>query len=474
MVASAKKTSSSKGKPSAAKADDANIENAVSNKNEASDAGSAAPDDTKKAEENQPEPEKAEPEKTEGGEMASGPDDGAVRDKPETGTVSADAVDTPETEPEDASDDAHVMADDTPVDPFAQVDAPGADAPEAEAIGTQTKAAASEASTAEAVHPVPVPAQVTPRNNTFLPLVLGGIIAGILGFMAAELDVFSRDDTAANAALSEAVDSQQERIAALENAPAPEPAPAPAAEPSEPVDLAPIEERLDTLESRIATLEDRPAPTTEDGPDSDAAAQYAEELSALQSSVETQRNEIQTLLEDARNAEAASAEAARIANAQAAITKIVSAIDAGQPFAAPVETLQSLDVGDVPSALTENAGDGVVTLNMLQAQFPDAARSALSAARAAGAADGEQGFSSFLKRQLGARSVAPREGSDPDAILSRAEAALLNGNLDDTLTVLDALPEQAGSALADWREAARSRVAARTAADELAQRLTAD
>jgi hypothetical protein len=79
-----------------------------------------------------------------------------------------------------------------------------------------------------------------------------------------------------------------------------------------------------------------------------------------------------------------------------------------------------------------------------------------------------------LTRALGARSVAPREGDDPDAVLSRAEAAIKAGDLNATLTELDTLPEEAQAAIADWRAAADARVAARAAADALAQRLTAD
>ena len=72
------------------------------------------------------------------------------------------------------------------------------------------------------------------------------------------------------------------------------------------------------------------------------------------------------------------------------------------------------------------------------------------------------------------RSVAPREGDDPDAVLSRAEAAIKSGDLETTLTELDTLPEDAQAVIADWRAEADARVAARAAADALAQRLTAD
>ena len=77
----------------------------------------------------------------------------------------------------------------------------------------------------------------------------------------------------------------------------------------------------------------------------------------------------------------------------------------------------------------------------------------------------------FLQRQLEVRSVAPRDGDDADAILSRAEAALINGQLDLALSELATLPEPAAAAMADWTATAAARQAAVTAADTLAQSL---
>ena len=79
-----------------------------------------------------------------------------------------------------------------------------------------------------------------------------------------------------------------------------------------------------------------------------------------------------------------------------------------------------------------------------------------------------------MRRQLGARSVQPREGSDPDAVLSRAEAAVRDGDLSEALNELDNLPEDVQSAMADWLADARARVAAEAAINDLSQRLTAN
>ncbi|MGB5866054.1 MAG: hypothetical protein WBG95_17335 [Sulfitobacter sp.] len=319
----------------------------------------------------------------------------------------------------------------------------------------------------ENTRPTPVPE--TKTGNSFLPLVLGGIVAGVIGFIAAQSDMFSADDAGITTQLRSDLNTQQERIAALESV---EPAVAPAAE-APTVDLSPLEAEIAALEERLTVLENRPATPAPEGVDPDAAAAYAAELDELKNSVETQRGEIEALLNNARSVEEATAESARSASAQAAISKIVSAIDAGRPFEDALFDLEALDI-TIDPALSEVAANGVSTLSALQAEFPDRARSALAAARASGTGEGEQGIGGFLSRSLGVRSVAPREGADPDAVLSRAEAKIRSGDLATTLNELDTLPEEAQAAITEWRAAADARMSARDAADALAQRLTAD
>lgn len=335
------------------------------------------------------------------------------------------------------------------------------------------------------------------RRSVFWPLVLGGLVAGGLGFAASEFDLLERRSAPVeDGDWREAVAQQQERITALENAPAPE---APVAT-GEAVDLAPLEAQIETLtqsmnelSARIEALEARPAETTT--PEDITAvydseiAQLREDLGAEQSelrqsieaersrlreTIESQRAEIQTLLENARSVEEATADAARDAAVQAALTRISTAVANGNPFAAAVQELEAAGVSDIPEALRQSAENGVATLANLQDRFPDAARSALSAARVAGGDTSETGVAGFLRRQLGARSVAPRDGTDPDAVLSRAEAAVRDGRLTDALAEIETLPEPAQAAMQEWLQDARARQSAEAATEELAQRLTAN
>lgn len=364
------------------------------------------------------------------------------------GETSSEVVkdDTSEVAPTDANEEAldvDLPAEDTPNETLEEI------AVEADEVVSEALEAAPER-----IEPAPTlasPAQE--QGSRFFPLVLGGIIAGGLGFMAAEMNFFGNGDAEITNKLRSDLNTQQERLAALETTEAPV------------TDLKPLEAQLSDIESRIAALEERPAVVVSEG--GDASVAYAAELETLKSSVEA-------LLSNAKTVEQATAEAAKAVAAQAAITEIVSAMDAGQPFPDAIATLEGLDLGEIDPALRDVAADGVASLSTLQNEFPDQARAALASARAGGVQDGQQGLGGFLKRSLGARSVAPREGDDPDAVLSRAEAAIRTGDLTATLTELDTLPEEAQAAIADWRAAADARVAARAVTDALAQRLTAD
>jgi hypothetical protein len=72
---------------------------------------------------------------------------------------------------------------------------------------------------------------------------------------------------------------------------------------------------------------------------------------------------------------------------------------------------------------------------------------------------------------MGARSLAPKEGDDPDAVLSRVEAAVREGDLATAIETLSLLPESGQAVLADWKSQAQSRLEVTQAADALAASL---
>ncbi|NNE52032.1 MAG: hypothetical protein HKN30_06470 [Sulfitobacter sp.] len=330
--------------------------------------------------------------------------------------------------------------------------------------------------------PTPSPASQQRKSGGFWPLVLGGVVAGAIGFVISEANLLQLRSESDNLAVM--VEEQQAAIEALQNAPV-------QTAPAEPVDLSGIESTLadlrasidgidrsiEGLDGRISALELRPTGGGAGEPDAD----YSAALAALQSSInaqkaeiDAQRTEIEGLIANARSVEAATADAARAAAGQNALARITAALASGASYDDEVAALREAGVENLPDALTAPAETGVTTLANLQARFPEVARDALAAARAADGQEAEDGFGGFLRRQLGARSVTPREGNDPDAVLSRAEASVRDGRIAEALAEAENLPEAARAAMKDWLTDARALADARSAAQELSQRLTAN
>jgi hypothetical protein len=220
----------------------------------------------------------------------------------------------------------------------------------------------------------------------------------------------------------------------------------------------------------------------------DAASENAEALAELRAALEAQRAEFDGLFAEARQKiDAAAEEAARLRTeaeaaarttvARAAFSRLSAALESGGPFSGALSELTEVVGVPVPPELIAVADTGVPTLGDLVRTFPDAARAALAAAIRAGV-DAEAGamerLGAFLRAQTGARSITPREGGDPDAVLSRAEAALGEGRLDDALALIDMLPEPARLEMAGWRAAAERRRAALAAAAALSATLPAN
>ena len=218
--------------------------------------------------------------------------------------------------------------------------------------------------------------------------------------------------------------------------------------------------KVDPLADRLSALETRPVT---DSASPEAVAAYEAELKKLQDSLATQRAEVEKMVADAQALESKAAADAQAAANTATLSRLVGQLDAGQPYTNLVSELQAGGV-TVPDALTAPADKGVATLAALNASFAPAARTALADAR-----DAEKGTGllAFLQRQTGARSVTPQDGDDPDAVLSRAQAALASGDVAGALTELKALPEAAQTAMGDWEQTAQTRVAAVDAAKAL-------
>jgi hypothetical protein len=369
--------------------------------------------------------------------------------------------DAPEGDPQPAAQDVHpTLEHEPPQPPSADHDAP---------------------------HQPPPPARQKGGAGTLIAVLLGGAIAAGAGF---GLSRFVPDGwpIQSTAALESQIAAQAERIDALS---------ASLAEITDADPVAPLRDAVSTLaaeagalragltavEGRLATLPAAPSAdlgALEDRlaalealapagalPDGAALADLSGAIAALRAELDAQKAavadmsgrvdaaaaaaqaELEATRADAERPRAEAEEAARLAALRAALGRVQAAADSGASFAEPLAELSTAGV-DVPADLVTNA-EGLPTLAALQEGFAEPARAALRASLDHGAGETlTERVTVFLRNQTGARSLTPREGADPDAILSRAEAALRDGDLAGALAELAALPETGQAQMAPW------------------------
>ncbi len=333
------------------------------------------------------------------------------------------------------------------------------------------------------------------RRSGLLGAMIGGVLAAAAGFGVAQYvpDGWPiGDNSATDGRIAEAEAEIQtlkadlariaetppapdqtlaDRIAALENAPAP------AVAPPQARDVTP---RLEAVEAQLAAIASRPVATGTVDPGLAPAA-----LAALQTQMDALRTaqtaptaltaETEAALARLTEAEVRATAIAETAAAtidaattRAALIQIRAAIDAGEPFAGALSAMGS----EPPPALATFAETGLSSLPALQATFPEAARAALEAALRANMGESwTDRVGSFLRNQTGARSLTPREGTDPDAVLSRAEAALTAGDLPAAMTEIAALPPESLTAMQLWTTQAQQRLDAQAAVADLTKTL---
>ena len=338
-----------------------------------------------------------------------------------------------------------------------------------------------------AIEPPSAPTpHVTVQKVGLAPLVLGGTIAAVLGFAAAYLGQQGKttEFAATLAAQADQIATLEAEIADLPTPP--DPAPLTAALTQAQTEIAAIQSDLAAgisgLDVRLAALEKAP---NADGTLSDTAlAAWEREMETLRADVTAQQDRIQQIVDaatlqiDESRVEAATieqnaTEAAAAATARAALSRVQAALVSGVPYDAALGDLGSAVA--VPDALAALAATGVPTITTLQADFPDAARAALAVARSEGLAGEEGGgLAGFLRNQFDVRSVTPQEGTTVDAILSRAEDALSQNHLSDTLAEIATLPEVVRAEMATWTSAAETRAAALAAVEGLSETLSSN
>lgn len=326
--------------------------------------------------------------------------------------------------------------------------------------------------------PAPAPAEAR-KGPGFFPLLLGGVAAGAIGFavatwfvpqpeetiqedaridaLVAEVDALKAADAptfdvsgleAVQADLSARLDALSGRVDALEAAPTAVPAPSDAQSTPEAV-AAP------------AAPDAPAAPTSDDAALRAEIAAVAENITALDAALTPRVTALEEAVSEADARNISAVDEAQALAREAARNQVRLALQSGAPFGEPLAVL-----GDAPEALASVAETGVPAQATLIDAFPDLSRDALRAARAAAPSTG---VGSLFQNAFNPRSLTPREGNDPDAVLSRAEAAVRDGDLALALSEVEALPDDAKAVLAPWISRVETRAAALLAADAYLQ-----
>lgn len=152
----------------------------------------------------------------------------------------------------------------------------------------------------------------------------------------------------------------------------------------------------------------------------------------------------------------------RVAEAAAAALAAAALVEASQTSRPFPDELAALQAISPPSpeldALKPLAAHGAPSRAALAAAFPDYAARAASASRAPGeGASLLARIGHALSRVVTLRRVGDVPGEGVDATLAKAERLIEDGDLDQGLRSLDALPPAGRAALADWRSRAEHR-----------------
>ena len=247
--------------------------------------------------------------------------------------------------------------------------------------------------------------------------------------------------------------------------------------------IATVESQLEGLSTEVSSLTDSVQTALAQGGNvseetlAEISTKSAEVdgLRAQVGEISTQVGELTQRIEDNENAaqaqlaevkaeaEQAQQEAeqmAAMAAYQEALEELTESVESGSPFATELEKFSNVADQEIPAPLLDNATTGIVSLASLRGDFAELSHEAIRAsikAEAAESGNSASRFGAFLKSQVASRSLTATEGDGTDAVLSRVEAALVNGDLSKVTEEASTLSEDARAPLSDWLGAIEAR-----------------
>ena len=218
---------------------------------------------------------------------------------------------------------------------------------------------------------------------------------------------------------------------------------------------------------RIETLESGSSASLVSSAETEA---YQQAFLKIQADLESQRIQINKIFDDLRTQaqevkrqkkveEQNANEIAKSALTSSALGKIQALVESGLGYQTILAELSRFTDLNLSPAIVDNAESGVASLKFLQNQFPAAARTALKKTRNEEVVSENQGVVwSFIKAQLGFRSLTPQRGISADAVLSRVQAAVSDGDIGAALIEIKTLTDIGQTALKEWSLAAEIRI----------------
>lgn len=219
-------------------------------------------------------------------------------------------------------------------------------------------------------------------------------------------------------------------------------------------ELGELEQRLSVIENSAGDA----GATTRDLRDSlealrDRMAALASETDALSSRIEAVASAA-----EAQQSQA-DADAAQKAALVLALGRLRDVAATGAAFPGAWNSVVELGVdADAHPAIADAAQHGVPTTDELRLRFPAVADAALTAERIGGDDTWYGAAFQRLGNLVSVRRVGEVEGTGVEAIVTRAEFRLQEGNLEAALAELDGLSGPPAEAVAPWRATAQSRL----------------
>ena len=144
-----------------------------------------------------------------------------------------------------------------------------------------------------------------------------------------------------------------------------------------------------------------------------------------------------------------------------AVNALKSALESGKPYSAALASVETLTGASKPlEQLRQKASAGVATKETLLNEFHEMQSKLLLAANNDGNAGLKDRVMFSIKSLVTISSDEPLPGDTPEAIISRIDAGLKNGNLQQALVEWKSLPQSARSISQTWADKVQQRISA--------------